>query len=54
MKSGALIDHERITVAEREVIDSLSQEEVDALVSIYSKFSSTQKANGPFWCAFCF
>lgn len=54
IKSGVVIDHERITVAERKVIDSLSQEEVDALVSVYEKFSSAQKVKGPFWRAFCF
>ncbi len=53
-KSGVLVEYDRLSEAELSVIDSLSDEEVAALVSVHEKSSNAPRVNGPFWCAFCF
>jgi hypothetical protein len=53
-KAGVVIEQQRLSQDELDVIDSLSPEEVSALLSVYKKFSSIEDSKNPFWRAFCF
>lgn len=50
---GVVIEEKRLTAEELTAIESLTDEEVAALRSIYKKFAA-KPHKSPFWRAFCF
>jgi hypothetical protein len=52
-ESGVLVEPERLSKAERDAIESLTPEEVQALTSAFKKMARAGGKKG-FWRYFCF
>jgi hypothetical protein len=54
LKAGVIVERERLSDEEKQVIESLTPEEIAALRSVHKKFESRSGRKSPFWRAFCF
>jgi hypothetical protein len=55
IKEGVVIEPDRLSDGEKQIINDLTPAEVEALRSVHSKFSSRPEGRkSPLWRAFCF
>jgi DNA-binding transcriptional ArsR family regulator len=53
-KAGVVIEVERLSKEELKAVNDLTEEEVKALMSAFTKISKASKDKNGFWRAFCF
>jgi hypothetical protein len=53
-KAGVVIEVDRLSKEEQKALEDLTDEEIKALMSAFSKIKKASKDKNGFWRAFCF